>query len=76
MTVPDNVFQSLMDLPYGMHAMTCYVGEDDCYRVYLNAHDSHEQNKKSFEHEIRHIVGDDFSKYDVNEIEKDNHDKD
>ena len=74
MTIPDNVFQTVTDLPAGVHAMTCYIGEDDCYRVYLNARDSYIQNRRSFEHELHHIVGDDFSKYDVNEIERKAHD--
>lgn len=42
---------------------------DGTFSVYLNSRLSHERNVKSLEHEINHIVADDFSKTDVVEIE-------
>lgn len=76
MDIPSNVFQTVTDLPTGVHAFTSYIGEEDCYRVYLNAHDSYEQNRKSWEHELHHIVNGDFLRSDVDEIETDAHNLD
>lgn len=42
---------------------------DGTFSVYLNSRLSRERNAKSLEHEINHIVADDFSKTDVVEIE-------
>lgn len=42
---------------------------DGTFSVYLNSRLSRERNVKSLEHEINHIVADDFSKTDVVEIE-------
>ena len=42
---------------------------DGTFSVYLNSRLSRERNVKSLEHEINHIVCDDFSKTDVVEIE-------
>ncbi len=46
--------------------------EDDSYTIILNSRLSYEQNVKTFEHEIAHIKNDDFSKLDVDEIERRN----
>ena len=42
---------------------------DGTFTVYLNSRLSRERNVKSLEHEINHIVADDFSKHDVAKIE-------
>lgn len=42
---------------------------DGTFSVYLNSRLSRERNVKSLEHEINHIVADDFSKTDVVKIE-------
>ena len=76
MYIPANIQQVVIDLPAGVHGFTAYVAEDDFYNIYLNAHDSHEQNVKTFEHEIGHIIHNDFQKYDINEIESEAHNRD
>ena len=42
----------------------------DYYTIVLNSRSSYEQNRKTFEHEIQHILNNDFSNYrDVNSLE-------
>ncbi len=44
--------------------------EDDSYTIILNSRLSHEQNVRTYKHEISHINNDDFEKSDVNQIER------
>lgn len=59
----------LVPLPIGVHGC---VAEDSegFYNVYINSKDSHDRQMKTGEHEIKkHIELEDFSKFDVIEIE-------
>lgn len=42
---------------------------DDSYTIFINPRLSYEQQRKVFEHELRHITGNDFEKCDVQQIE-------
>lgn len=44
--------------------------EDASYTIILNSRLSHYQHKKTFEHELNHILNEDFEKYDVDNIER------
>ena len=47
--------------------------EDGSHSIFINAGLSHDQRKKSYLHELRHINNNDFEKYDVQEIEYNTH---
>lgn len=42
---------------------------DDSYTIFINPRLSYEQQQKVFEHELKHITGNDFEKNDVQQIE-------
>ena len=43
--------------------------EDDSYTIFLNARLSRESQLKSYYHALRHIIGNDFGKDNVQQIE-------
>ena len=53
----------LGDMPHRIKALS-RKNEDDSYTIVLNARHTREQNLRSYEHEIKHIVGDHFSMED------------
>lgn len=53
-----------IDMPYRVHGITAYFLDSTgelSYTIFLNAHDSCEQHRISYAHEIEHINNDDFS---------------
>jgi len=57
-----------LDLPYKVHAFT--VREDvDSYDIYVNSRLCYEAQRKAYDHELAHILNEDFEKHDVNEAE-------
>ncbi len=69
------VFVYLVDLPDGFQevVMPC---ADDNYTVYIDARLDNIQRQEAYQHAIRHIQNDDFSKTDVQSIEYEAHRKD
>ncbi len=53
----------LGDMPHRIKALA-RKNEDDTYTIVLNARHTREQNLKSYEHEMRHIVRNHFSMED------------
>lgn len=49
----------LKDLPCGMNGMTI-LDSDGNYNVYINARLSVDDQRKAYQHELRHIRQDDF----------------
>lgn len=47
--------------------------EDGSYTILINARLSQVGRIKAYEHAIKHILSDDFEKYDVQEIERETH---
>lgn len=47
--------------------------EDDSYTIFLNAGLDYFSMQKTFKHELRHILNEDFEKYDVDKIEQNSH---
>lgn len=43
--------------------------EDGSYTIFINSRLNHEQQVKSYYHAMKHIVGEDFEKNNVQEIE-------
>lgn len=48
---------------------------DDSYTIFLNARLSQESRLKSYRHALKHILGNDFDKDNVQEIEETTHDQ-
>lgn len=61
-----NIF--IMDLPYSVHGFT-KQNPDGSYTIFINAHDSVNIQRQSYEHEIQHIKNNDFEKYDIESLE-------
>ena len=61
-----NVF--LVDFPNSGREMVI-PNEDDSYTILINAKLSYESQIKAYEHAMQHILNDDFSKNNVQEIE-------
>ena len=47
--------------------------EDGSYTIFINSTLSMERQKESFKHAMVHILGDDFTKDNINEIESEAH---
>lgn len=66
----ENITTVYKNLPSNVFAFTMYHSVDDWYTIVLNSNKSYEQLKKSFEHEIQHILNKDFSNFrEVNSLE-------
>ena len=63
----------LIDFPNKKIRETVVTNEDGSYTIFIEASLSREQQLESFNHAMRHILGDDFTKDDVNMIEFDAH---
>ncbi|MCQ2754967.1 MAG: hypothetical protein MJ231_07995 [bacterium] len=48
------------NLPHKVHAFTMYNAEDNYYTIVLNSRISYDAIKKAFEHELHHIMHNDF----------------
>ena len=70
----DNINTIYANLPT---AISAYVVEnsDMSYTIVLNSRLSHEKNLDSYRHELKHILENDFSKGNVQEIETNAHHK-
>ena len=66
-----NIYSYLIDLPQGVHEMVtpCMDG----FTIYIDAGLSYEQRMKAYRHAMWHILHDDFSRSDVQEIETEAH---
>lgn len=68
----DNVFTYLVDLPDGLNEIVAPCADGN-FTVYIDARLDNVQRQKAYQHAIRHIQNDDFSKTDVQEIEYEAH---
>lgn len=68
--MPDNYTVIYKNLPYKIFGFTIYNGEDDYYTIYINIRHSVIEQKRTFKHEINHIISNDFKRIvNVNNIE-------
>lgn len=58
----------LVPLPDGVHGCVSEDADGFC-SIYINVKDGYHRQQKAKQHEINHIVADDFSKDDVAQIE-------
>ena len=62
------------NMPYSVKGFTCYNAAEDFYTIVLNCRFSIESMKKTFMHELKHILNDDFrSLKTVGQIENETH---
>lgn len=57
----DNYTTIYQNLPYKIKGFAVYNSKEDYYTIVLNSRLSHDQNIKTFIHELKHINNDDFS---------------
>ena len=62
----------ILDESYGVPGCVRH-NSDDSYTIFIDASLNYEKQHEVFLHEIRHILGDDFSESDVQMIEMKNH---
>lgn len=60
----------LIQLPSSKTKELVVPNEDGSYTIFIEASLSKEQQQESFRHAIKHILGDDFTKNDIDKIEK------
>ncbi len=70
----EGIFTYYTDLPTTIGGFVVENG-DMSYTIVLNSRLNHERNIISYEHELKHIVNNDFEKYNVQEIECKAHDR-
>lgn len=63
----------LIKFPSGKVHEAVTENEDGTVTIFLDKNDTHESQQKRFWHVIRHLEGNDFEKYDVQEIEAEAH---
>ncbi len=63
----------LVDFPNKKVKESVAKNEDGTFTIFIESSLSREQQQKSFIHALKHITGDDFSKEDVEKIEKNAH---
>lgn len=61
-------FGFLEHAPAGFHGMTV-KNEDGSFTILVDPNDTFERRMKTIEHELEHIVRDDFSEDDIQKIE-------
>lgn len=57
----DNYKTIYLNLPYKVNGFIMYDSADDYYTIVLNSRSTYKQNKRTFEHEIQHIINNDFA---------------
>lgn len=63
----------LVDFPSKKIKESVTSNEDGSYTIFIENSLTKEQQQKSFMHAIKHIIGEDFNKDDVERIEKEAH---
>ena len=63
----------LISFPPGKTKEAVTENEDGTYTIFIDATLSREQQQERFHHAMKHILGDDFTKYNANKIEFDAH---
>ena len=69
------VYQYYIDLPNSIKEMVTPNVDDDGYTVYINSRLTREQALKAYQHALRHVNSNDFEKDDVQNIERDAHER-
>lgn len=67
-----NYHVEIMDMPVSVKAAVI-PNEDDSYTIFINSKFNYEQQQKSFEHELKHIINYDFERDNVDDLEYHSH---
>lgn len=59
----------LIQFPTNKVGEAVVENEDGSYTIFINSSFNKDRQVESFKHAVEHILGDDFSKLDVNSIE-------
>ena len=70
----DEVFVRLLKLPHGIHEVVMPCAEGYC--VYIDDSLDHVHQLRAYQHALRHIQNNDWSKDNVQEIEAEAHSRD
>ena len=66
----DNCITIFQNLPYKIKGFAVYNSNEDYYTIVLNSRLSHDQNLKTYIHELEHITNNDFySKLSATKLE-------
>lgn len=68
----DEIFVYLISMPSKVHECVT-PNPDGSYSVFINESLSPDARKKAYKHAIKHISGNDFEKFDTNQVELDAH---
>lgn len=63
----------LVNFPNKKVKETVTPNDDGSFTIFIESSLSHDEQRESFLHALKHILGDDFEKLDVNEIESYSH---
>ena len=63
----------LINFPNGCTKEAVTENEDGSYTIFIESSLTREMQQEAFEHAMRHIIGDDFAKDDINKIEFEAH---
>lgn len=58
-----------LDMDTAVHEEICF-NEDGSFSIFINSKLNWETQMKAYQHAIRHIIGEDFSKVSADNIEK------
>ena len=70
----ENIYTYLVDLPDGINEMITPCA--DGYTVYIDARLDMAHRRKAYRHAMKHVLGNDFDKTNVQEIEYEAHKED
>jgi hypothetical protein len=63
----------LIQFPNNKAKESVVENEDGSYTIFINNSLCYEQQVEAYNHAMKHLLGDDFSKYNINKIELDAH---
>ena len=66
----------LIHFPYGKTKEAITKNEDGSFTIFIEENLSQKERQKEFLHAVSHIIGEDFSKFDVQKIEQFTHEAD
>lgn len=69
-----DVYVHMIDMPCGVRE-TVTRNDDDSYSIFIHSGLTREAQLEAYNHAMRHITGEDFSKLNVEEIEFETHKK-
>lgn len=67
-----DVYTYLIDMPKSINELVTPC-DNDAYTIYINSRLCDQRRREAYKHAIKHIINDDFTRSDVQEIETDAH---